>query len=98
MRWLLSAGSMLRVLVPAGRQTAVTAGLEFRAALPLQQTTGYSQCLKCRAILRAQGAAGRELIPEVWLRIGSFCVWVLLFLAGRESRNSDGSQVRSLAL
>lgn len=53
---------------------------------------------QCRAILRAQGAAGRELIPEVWLRIGSFCVWVLLFLAGRESRNSDGSQVRSLAL
>lgn len=62
MRWLFSAGSVLRVLVPAGRQTAVTAGLEFRAALPLQPTTGYSQCLKCRAILRAQGAA--VLIPQ----------------------------------
>lgn len=65
MRRLLSAGSMLRVLVPAVRQTVLTASLEFRTALPLQPTTGCTQCLKCRAILRAQRAAGRELHQRV---------------------------------
>lgn len=68
------------VLVPVVRQTAVAASLEFRAALPLQPTTGYTQCLKCRAILRAQRAAGRELISVVWLRKVLFvCMGVLLF-------------------
>lgn len=86
------------VLGPAVRQTVVTASLEFRAALPLQPTTGYTQCLKCRAILRAQRAAGRVLIPEGVVHEGSFCLWVLLFLTGRESRNLDVRHVRSLAL
>lgn len=96
---MVSAGGVLGAVVPAERPTAATASLQFRTAVPLQPATGYTQCLKCRAILRAQRAAGREVIPKVWLRRVLFVfLGVLLFLTGRESRNSDGSQVRSLEL
>jgi len=64
---LLSASSMRRVLVPTVRQTAVTASLDFGTVLPLQPAVGYTTFLKCVDILRAQSAAGRELIPDMWL-------------------------------
>lgn len=88
MRWLFSAGSMLRVLVPAGRQTAVTAGLEFRTAPRLQPTTGYSQCLKCRAILRAQRAAGRVDTRGVVEHCFFLCVGFAVF--SREGEQKFG--------
>lgn len=59
--------------MPAERPTAATASLEFRTAVPLQPATGYTQCLKCRAILRAQRAAGSDTKGVV--EESSFCLF-----------------------
>lgn len=59
--------------MPTLRQTTVTASLNFRTALPLQPAMGYTTFLKCMDTFRGRRAAGRELVPGVWLdRLGGF--------------------------